>query len=63
MKPNELYINRIYDAPVKVAWDAWVEPDQVAKWCGGQEALHLPRTIKMLEPVDHGIISCMDLME
>lgn len=33
-KPNELYINRIYDAPVKVVWDAWVEPDQVAKWWG-----------------------------
>lgn len=33
-KPNELYIERIYDAPVKMVWDAWVEPDQVAKWWG-----------------------------
>lgn len=33
-KPNEIYITRIYDAPVKMIWDAWVEPDQVAKWWG-----------------------------
>lgn len=33
-KPNELYIHRIYDAPIKAVWDAWVEPEQVAKWWG-----------------------------
>jgi len=33
-KPNEIYINRIFDAPVKLVWDAWIEPDQVAKWWG-----------------------------
>lgn len=33
-KPNELYITRIYDAPVKMVWDAWVDPKQVAKWWG-----------------------------
>ena len=33
-KPNELYITRIYDAPVKMVWDAWVEPKQVAQWWG-----------------------------
>lgn len=33
-KPNELYIERIYDAPVKVVWDAWTDPKQVAKWWG-----------------------------
>lgn len=33
-KPNELYINRIYDAPVKMVWDAWVDPKQVAQWWG-----------------------------
>lgn len=33
-KPNELYINRIYDAPVKTVWEAWVDPDKVAKWWG-----------------------------
>lgn len=33
-KPNELYITRIYDAPVKMVWDAWVDPKQVAQWWG-----------------------------
>lgn len=33
-KPNEIYITRIYDAPLKMVWDAWVEPDQVAQWWG-----------------------------
>lgn len=33
-KPNEIYITRLYDAPVKMVWDAWVEPDQVAQWWG-----------------------------
>jgi uncharacterized protein YndB with AHSA1/START domain len=33
-KPNELYITRIYDAPVKMVWDAWTDPKQVAKWWG-----------------------------
>jgi uncharacterized protein YndB with AHSA1/START domain len=33
-KPNELYIERIYDAPVKTVWDAWVDPKQVAQWWG-----------------------------
>ncbi len=30
--PNELYITRIYDAPVKAVWDAWVDPKQVGQW-------------------------------
>ena len=33
-KPNEIYINRIYDAPVKIVWDAWTDPKQAAKWWG-----------------------------
>lgn len=33
-KPNEIYITRIYDAPVKAVWDAWTDPDQVAQWWG-----------------------------
>lgn len=33
-KPNELYIERVYDAPVKMVWDAWVDPEKVAKWWG-----------------------------
>jgi uncharacterized protein YndB with AHSA1/START domain len=33
-KPNELYINRVYDAPVAAVWDAWTDPKQAAKWWG-----------------------------
>ena len=33
-KPNEIYIERIYDTPVKMVWDAWVDPTQVAQWWG-----------------------------
>lgn len=33
-KPNELYITRTYDAPVKMVWDAWVDPKQVGQWWG-----------------------------
>src|SRR4051794_33952956 len=33
-KPNEIYITRIYDAPVKKVWEAWTDPKQVAEWWG-----------------------------
>lgn len=33
-KPNEIYISRIYDAPVKMVWDAWTDPKQVGQWWG-----------------------------
>lgn len=33
-KPNELYIQRVFDAPVKMVWEAWVDPKQCAKWWG-----------------------------
>ncbi len=33
-KPNEIYITRVYDAPVKMVWDAWTDPKQVAQWWG-----------------------------
>lgn len=33
-KPNELYITRIYDAPVKLVWDAWTDPKKAAVWWG-----------------------------
>lgn len=32
--PNEIYITRVYDAPVKMVWEAWTDPKQVAKWWG-----------------------------
>lgn len=33
-KPNELKLTRVYDAPVEMVWDAWTDPEQVAKWWG-----------------------------
>lgn len=33
-KSNEINIVRIYDAPVQAVWDAWTDPEQVAKWWG-----------------------------
>lgn len=33
-KPNELHLSRVYDAPVKLVWDAWTDPKQVAQWWG-----------------------------
>ena len=31
---NEIKITRNYNAPVKLVWDAWTDPDQVAQWWG-----------------------------
>jgi len=33
-KDNEIYITRIYDAPLKMVWEAWTDPKQVAQWWG-----------------------------
>src|SRR5579872_3078780 len=33
-KPKEISITRVYDAPVKAVWDAWIDPKQVAQWWG-----------------------------
>jgi uncharacterized protein YndB with AHSA1/START domain len=33
-KSNKIEITRIYDAPVAMVWDAWVDPAQVAQWWG-----------------------------
>jgi uncharacterized protein YndB with AHSA1/START domain len=33
-KPNEIYISRLYNAPVKMVWEAWTDPEQVGKWWG-----------------------------
>ncbi len=31
---NEIYLERLYDAPVEAVWDAWVDPAQAAHWWG-----------------------------
>lgn len=33
-KSNELHLTRLYDAPVKLVWDAWTDTKKVAKWWG-----------------------------
>lgn len=33
-KANELYLTRVYDAPVKLVWEVWTDPKHVAKWWG-----------------------------
>lgn len=33
-KSNEIQLTRVYDAPVKVVWDAWVDPKKAAHWWG-----------------------------
>lgn len=30
----EIKLTRLYDAPVRAVWDAWMEPDQVGQWWG-----------------------------
>jgi uncharacterized protein YndB with AHSA1/START domain len=33
-KPNELYLERVYDAPLKTVWEAFNDPEQAAQWWG-----------------------------
>ena len=33
-KENEIRITRVYDAPVSLVWNAWVDPEQVGQWWG-----------------------------
>jgi uncharacterized protein YndB with AHSA1/START domain len=33
-KSNEIVITRVYDAPLKAVWDAWIDPAQAAHWWG-----------------------------
>jgi uncharacterized protein YndB with AHSA1/START domain len=32
--PNEIHLERVYDASVQAVWDAWCEADQVGQWWG-----------------------------
>ena len=31
---RELTIRRVYDAPRQLVWNAWTEPEQIARWWG-----------------------------
>lgn len=34
VKSNEIHFTRLYEAPVKLVWDAWTDVRKVAKWWG-----------------------------
>lgn len=33
-KPNEIYLTRVYEAPLKTVWEAFNDPEQVKHWWG-----------------------------
>jgi uncharacterized protein YndB with AHSA1/START domain len=33
-KPNEIHITRVFNAPVKLVWEAWTNLDHVHQWWG-----------------------------
>ncbi len=45
--PNELYLTRVYDAPVKAVWEAWTDPVQLAKWYGPRGFTHTTKSREM----------------
>lgn len=51
-KSNEIRIIRIYDAPVKMVWDAWTDPEKVSKWWGPR-GFTLTHHSKDLRPGGH----------
>ncbi len=51
-KPNELYITRMYDAPVKTVWEVFTDPKHVAKWWGPR-GFTLTTHSKDLKPGGH----------
>ncbi len=32
---TEVLVKRSFDAPVKLVWRAYMEPDLMRRWCGG----------------------------
>jgi len=53
-KSNEIRITRIYDAPVKIVWDAWTDPEQTAQWWGPR-GFTLTTHSKELKPGGHWV--------
>lgn len=51
-KSNEIRITRVYDAPVKAVWEAWVDPKQAAQWWGPR-GFTLTTHSKDLKPGGH----------
>ena len=51
-KSNEIKITRVYDASVKMVWEAWTDPKHVAKWWGPR-GFTLTTHSKDLKPGGH----------
>jgi uncharacterized protein YndB with AHSA1/START domain len=51
-KSNEIKIIRIYEAPVKMVWAAWTDPEQVSRWWGPR-GFTLTHHSKDLRPGGH----------
>lgn len=51
-RSNEITINRVYDAPVRLVWEAWTDPAQVAQWWGPR-GFSLTTHSKDLRPGGH----------
>lgn len=51
-KSNEIYLTRVYDAPVKTVWEAFNDPIQVAQWWGPR-GFTLTTHSKDLKPGGH----------
>lgn len=39
---NEVLVTRSFDAPAKLVWRAYVEPDLLRRWCGGFPGWSMP---------------------
>jgi uncharacterized protein YndB with AHSA1/START domain len=39
---TEVLVKRSFDAPVKLVWRAYVEPDLMRRWCGGYPGWSMP---------------------
>lgn len=65
MKPknnsNQLTLTRVFDAPVKLVWDAWTDPKKAANG-GDLEVLLSLQKVKILSLVENGSTLCTALM-
>ena len=39
---TEVLVKRSFDAPVKLVWRAYIEPDLMRRWCGGHAGWSMP---------------------
>lgn len=39
---TEVMVNRSFDAPARLVWQAYMEPDLMRRWCGGHPGWSMP---------------------